>query len=149
VDFETGFSAGICARYDSTGGWFYVLLLDALNDQVVLGRGKPSGALIPLDAVPMSILPDYECWMRLEVSGSSLGGKVWTGSYQDEPAQWLLQAGNSTQPAAGSVALLVTGPGGADRVAWSCGFDDVVVTDEITLGFDQGTWASIKALELP
>jgi hypothetical protein len=146
VDFEVGHTAGIAVRYSSAGEWFYVLLLDALNDEIVLGRAKASGAVIPLDAVSTVIYPEYDCWMRLEVTGSSLGGKVWTGSLEDEPSDWLLLASNGSQPDAGSVALMVSGPGAAGKVTWSCGFDDVTVTDEITLPLEHGTWASIKAL---
>ena len=102
--------------------------------------------MLPLDTVSMEIPPGFHCWMRLEVSGTSLGGKVWTGTPGDEPDEWLLEAEDDTQTAPGSVALFVTGPYASGRVTWTCGFDDVSVTDEISLPMTHGTWAALKRL---
>jgi hypothetical protein len=148
VYFDAGNTAGIAARYSDSGEWFYVLVLSRITDEVILGRGKSNGGLIPLDAVPMVISPDFHCWMRLEVSGTSLGGKVWTGSLEDEPEEWLVLADDSTQPGPGSVALFITGPYASGNVTWTCGFDDVEVSDELTLILDQGSWGAIKSLLL-
>jgi len=147
VNFDTGNTAGIAVRYSDSGEWFYVLVLNSLTDEVVLGRGKASGAVIPLDAVPMTIYTEFHCWMKLEVSGTSLGGKVWTGSLEDEPEEWLVLADDSTQPGPGSVALFVTGPYAAGNVLWTCGFDDVEVTDELSLTMTSGSWGTIKSLQ--
>ncbi len=147
VNFDTGNTAGIAVRYSDSGEWFYVLLLNSLTDEVVLGRGKATGAVIPLDAVPMSIHPEFHCWMRLEISGTSLGGKVWIGSPEDEPDEWLVLADDSTQPGPGSVALFITGPYAAGDVIWTCGFDDVEVSDELTLIMASSSWGAIKSLQ--
>lgn len=147
VNFDTGNTAGIAVRYSDSGEWFYLLVLNSLTDEVVLGKGKAIGALIPLDAVSMEISPEFHCWMRLEVSGTSLGGKVWTGSFEDEPDEWLVLADDSTQPGPGSVALFITGPFAAGNVTWTCGFDDVEVSDELTLILDQSSWGAIKSLQ--
>jgi hypothetical protein len=149
IYFDAGYTAGIAVRYSDEGEWFYELVLDSVNDQVVLGRGKSGGALIPLDTVSLGIPPGYHCWMRLEVSGTALGGKVWTGTPADEPSDWLLLADDDTQADPGSVALFVTGQFAAGNVTWTCGYDDVTVTDDITLPLSHGTWASIKALCTP
>jgi hypothetical protein len=85
--------------------------------------------------------------MRFEVSGTSLGGKVWIGSIEDEPDEWLVLADDSTQPGPGSVALFITGPYAAGNVMWTCGFDDVEVNDEVTLIMASSSWGAIKSLQ--
>ncbi|MCK4807216.1 MAG: hypothetical protein KAT09_06200, partial [Candidatus Aegiribacteria sp.] len=84
-------------------------------------------------------------WMRFEIRDNLLGGKVWTGTPEDEPSEWIVQATDNSVSAPGSIVLFCQAPMEGDRISMSAMFDDVEVSDDLTLELHAGTWASIKS----
>lgn len=57
----------------------------------------------------------------------------------------MVTASDGSVTAAGSIALFGVALDSDVMVSLSCMFDDVEVTDELSLDLNPGTWASIKS----
>jgi len=137
--------SGPVVRYDNVSGSGYWFVMNPEMDGVALVRLSGSGSpeILAIEFLPLSFLDYY--WMRIEVSGSLLGGKVWQGSPADEPDEWFITATNTEITLPGSICLYAhnSNPGGTASVHND--YDNVQVSDDITLGLAGVTWASIKA----
>lgn len=123
----------------------YVLLCSMDYNMAVLARiDGPASDPVPLAFTYCPLEQGQEYWIRFEVGGSLLGAKIWTGTVGDEPSNWLVLADDAayTQPGTMGLVSMDANTGGTARI--DCRFDDVVVTDELSLGLESGTWASIK-----
>lgn len=138
--------SGPVVRYDdasSTGYWF---VINPEFDGVALVRMSASGSpeILAIEYITLSYLEYY--WARIEVSGSLLGGKLWQGSPGDEPEEWLITASDATITSPGSICLYAhnSNPGGTASVHND--YDNIEVSDDLTLALSGVTWGSIKAL---
>lgn len=137
---------GLIARFSPFAFTGYVVYFSVDYNMVVIARiDGPSSEPVPIGMMYYDIQPDTEYRVRFEVSGEMLGTKIWIGDPGDEPTNWLVMTSDSTYPQAGAMGLcaLDSNTGGA---AWiDTSFDDVVVTSDVTLGLEAGTWGGIKA----
>ncbi|NLP05116.1 hypothetical protein GX411_04115 [Candidatus Fermentibacteria bacterium] len=137
---------GLIARFSPFAFTGYVAYFDEVYNIVVIARiDGPSSDPVPIGMMYCDILPDTEYRVRFETSGGMLGAKIWIGDPGDEPTNWLVMVNDSTYPQAGAMGLcaLDTNTGGTASIDAS--YDDVVVTNDVTLGLEAGTWGGIKA----
>lgn len=142
---ENGTEAGILARYQGEDDWYYRIVLKPQTSRILLQRKKDSGVLLGLDEYSYALEFGVRYWIRLQVQGDSIQGRIWQGSVEDEPGLWHMEADDLFQPNAGSFGLFASGYGN-HKVSWSSVFDDVLVTTPLAGNLSQLTWASIKTV---
>ncbi|MBN1434393.1 hypothetical protein JW921_06495 [Candidatus Fermentibacterales bacterium] len=118
----------------------YVLWMRYNAQSLELWRhdGPASFSAIATCALPLSYEQVY--WVRFDLWGGLLRGKVWQGSFRDEPEEYLLSAYDTTYPDPGSVGF---GAHSFDYATNYAAFDSVMVCDPLSL--DAGTWGAIKS----
>ena len=142
INIEAGTNAGIIARFNGPGNWYYRLILHTGGGGILkLDRKQDGGPVFLLDEYSLAVNYDTDYLVRLQVSGDWISGRVWTGTPEDEPDQWQVSDQDNIQGEAGSFALT---SGGYGKVSWSCRFDDVVVSTPVPMELSPVTWASIK-----
>ena len=124
-----------------TGYWF---IINPEIDVVAIVRSDGAGPPIVLTATTMSLQYQEFYWMRFEIDGAVMGGKVWTGTPADEPATWLLLANDATYSDPGSVCLFSHDNNEGGDASLHFEWDNIEVSDDITLELPAGTWAGIK-----
>jgi len=134
--------AGLVARYESTG-YFFMLMILPEYDLVTLYEFNPYYPTL-LDQCNYIIQNDELYWLRVEVEGSEIRGKIWTGTPDDEPFDFQLTGSNINQLNAGSIGLRCSKS--ATDVDLCVYFDDVEVTDELSSELTSRTWGTIKTL---
>jgi len=144
VTMEAGLTAGVCARYTGEDGWYYRLVLKPYSENLVLERRNDTGPSIGLDEYQYGILLDTRYFVRLQVEGDLIRGRIWAGSLSDEPDDWHVTAQDGIQAEPGSFGLFGAGYG-KQLVSWSMIFDDVEVSTPVPDSFHPCTWASIKS----
>jgi hypothetical protein len=132
-----GFGAGVRFSWADTTGYGVMLMMPGFGNAVGILRTDPGG-YVWLEQIPYTVQTGVEYWIRFEISGDMLGVKVWTGNVGDEPTNWLLTCQDATYSEAGSIALMTSGN------VINTFFDDVEVSDDVTLGFDMTTWGMLK-----
>ena len=137
---------GPVVRYDPATGSGYWLVMNPEGDGVALVKTSTSTSPVILEMVSMSLeyLDNY--WMRIEVTGSSIGGKVWQGGVGDEPEDWLITAEDSSLSDPGSIALYCHGGNEGGTASLHIEFDDIEVTDDLSLPLEASTWGGLKAI---
>ena len=138
----TGGLLGIVVRGDPYQGTGYGLLHWDFLSLLLLVRWEGYSGWTVLDYGSQSVTPGQEYWMRLEVAGNIIGGKIWTGSVGDEPPSWDLTAVDDSYPDPGYFALFGLDATGTDPLDIS--FDDVEITDDVTVSLESTTWAGVK-----
>lgn len=83
--------------------------------------------------------------MRVEISGSMIGGRVWQGSPGDEPDEWLITAEDSSLTSPGSICLYAHDMEPEGTATVHNDYDNIEVSDDVTLALESLTWAGIKA----
>ena len=146
VLIELGTEAGVVARYSGSDDWYYRMMLRPNSSRIVLQRKKDSGVSFELQSIPYSLEHGVSYRIRMEVSGTSIRGRIWQGSLEDEPDFWNIEGTDQYQSNAGSFGLFAAGAG-KEKIPWSSFFDDVVVTTPLPEKLTQVTWASIKATQ--
>ncbi len=141
---ECGTEGGILVRYSGLDQWYYRMVLKPNTSRILLERKNDSGASLVKDQYNFALSYDVPYWIRLQVDEDFIQGRIWTGSVDDEPDEWHLEAVDSVQPDAGSFGLFAGGFG-KSKVSWSSIFDDVVVSTPLLQELSQVTWASIKS----
>jgi len=138
-------TGGPWARLGTGSMTGYTLLLDPESDLVAILKCNAAGDPEVLSATTEDLHYNQPYWVRFEVCGDLLGGKVWTGPSSLEPSTWLLMANDVAYADAGWVCLFShdSDPGGEASLDFM--FDNVEVSDDLTLELSAGTWASIKA----
>lgn len=144
VRMETGFLIGLSVRFSFTAEYIYALCIGDEIGGVALVKSDGSTGEV-LDLYPMPFTYDQPYWMRFEIQDNLLGGKIWIGTPEDEPSEWMVRARDSSVSTSGSIALFCQAPMEGDRISMSAMFDDVEVSDNLTLELHAGTWASIKS----
>jgi len=141
IEVECGTEAGVSARFCGADQWHYRLVFKPYTGTVLLERKKDTGPTVVMDDYLVS--PGYHnsYWVRLQVEGSLVRARVWTGTVENEPSEWHLEAIDSSQQNPGSFYLFA---GGYGKVSWSSIFDDVVVSTPLEQALVQTTWASLK-----
>jgi len=142
ITMETGNTAGLVCRYIDASQWYYRLVLKPASGTIVLERRTDSGPTLVLDDSSIQILLNVEYLVRMQVEGSDIRGRIWTGTPDDEPQEWNVSATDAVQSEAGSFGVFGAGYG---KISWSMIFDQVVVSTPVPYGFDSRTWAAIKA----
>jgi len=134
--------AGVLARF-TIEGYYFLLIIYPGYDRFSLYEMGPASVTL-LDHCYFYIQNDELYWLRVEVEGSEVRGKIWTGTPEDEPIPFQLNGSSINQLEAGSIGMycriLQT------DVALSVYYDDVEVTDELSSGQDSRTWGIIKTL---
>ncbi len=143
---ECGTEAGILARYQGEDDWYYRIILKPQASAILLQRKKDSGVLFGLDEYSYSLEFGVSYWIRLQVQGESIKGRIWQGSVEDEPDLWHMEATDPFQLNAGSFGLFAGGYG-KEKVSWSSVFDDVLVTTPLSGQLSPLTWGSIKTVD--
>ena len=144
VTMEVGFVIGQMVRFSITSDYMYVLCIGDEIGGIAILKSDGSNAYV-LDFYPIMIEYNQPFWMRFEIQDNLLGGKVWTGTLEDEPSEWMVLATDNSVSDPGSIALFCQAPMEGDRVSMSAMFDDVEVSDNITLELHAETWALIKS----
>jgi len=134
--------AGIFARFTVEGHSLLLIIYPDYDLCSLYEMGPISVTL--LDHCNHSIQNNELYWLRLEVEGSEVKGKIWAGTPEDEPIYFQLSASNVNQLEAGSIGLYCEKTG--YDAALSVYYDDAEVTDELSSGLDSRTWGIIKTL---
>jgi len=144
VNIEAGILIGQMVRFSYTSDNMYVLCFGSEFFGLVLARVDQNNFYL-LDIYPMVLDYSQDYWMRFEVEGDVLGGKIWSGTPDDEPLEWMVYATDGFVSNPGSIALVCRASGEDFLVPIACKFDDVVVTDELSLELCSRSWAAIKS----
>ena len=135
---------GVLGRWQSppSGQFGYALWLRVLSNDVVLWRHDGSGTYVPL--ADHNFVLDYgiDYWMRFDLVGGLLQGKVWEGSLGEEPVDYLFSVLDYTYSDPGSMGVI--------GQAWGVylvhtAVDSVMVFDPMGT-LEQSTWAGIKSI---
>ena len=137
--------AGPVVRYDFSTGEGYWLVMNPEADGVALVKMSQSSPpdILATEFISLTYLEYY--WMRIEVSGSLLGGKVWQGTSSDEPDEWLLTATDASIVSPGSICLYAHDMESGGTASVHNDYDNIEVSDQVTLHLDAVTWGGIKA----
>jgi hypothetical protein len=135
---------GLMVRFSYTASHIYVLCMGVEIGGLALVRADQY-SFVPLDEFPMNIVYGQPYWMRFEIEGDQLGGKIWTGTASEEPPEWMVTGSDGSVTAPGSIALFGMGLEADCLVPLDCRFDDVEVCDDLSLELRGETWASIKS----
>jgi hypothetical protein len=141
---EAGTEAGVLCRFTGEDDWCYALSVRPQNGLLVLQRRRLNGIRLTLDEASVPVEYGFTHWIRLQVEGDLIRGRIWTGSPEDEPGIWHVSATDGVQIYPGAFGLFAAGYG---KVPWSTSFDDVAVSEPLGEGFSTVTWASVKMLE--
>jgi len=145
---ECGAEAGVLARYTDQDQWHYRIVLKPSISRILLERKKDSGPTITLDQYDFDSSFGSRYWIRLQVCGDTVQGRIWEGSLNDEPDIWHLNAVDAVQSQAGSFGLFAGGFG-KNMVSWSSIFDDVIVSTALTQNLSPVSWGFIKQTDHP
>ena len=107
----------------------YALWLRYSSQNVVLFRHDGPGYYVILDTYSFTLTYGEEYWVRFDLWGGSLKGKVWQGSLSDEPSDYMLEAYDTTYGDPGSILI---GCHSWRVVNNHAAFDCVIVNDPIT-----------------
>jgi len=133
--------AGVVARHEITEYFLLAIMPD--YNLFVLYEMNPSYPTL-LDQCNFNIQNDELYWLRIEVEGGEIRGKIWTGTPEDEPFDFQLTGSHINQLNPGSIGL---GCAKSETdAALSVYYDDVEVTDELSSGQNSRTWGIIKTL---
>ncbi len=144
VTLETGQMTGQMVRFSYTASYIYVLCIGPDIGGLALVKADEYTFNV-LDLFPMVIEYNQPYWMRFEIEGDMLGGRIWTGTPEDEPLVWMVTASDGSVSIPGSIAFFGIALDSDGLVPLSCMFDDVEVSDDLSLDLAPGTWASIKS----
>lgn len=131
----------ICVRVQTSGstGTGYVAMLRFDIGEISIKRFEGLG-WINLSQLDISLSFEQPYWLRFECVGDSLRTKVWLGTPESEPDEWLLAVADSTFSEPGYFALLAAAWGGG---SYNGEFDCVCVTTP-SLSLNNRTWGGIK-----
>jgi hypothetical protein len=139
---ECGMESGLIARYTGGDQWYYRMVVKPYSSRILLERKKDTGPSVLMDQCSFTLTAGSQYWIRLEVEGDSIRGRIWEGPIDQEPEEWMLTAVDNMQGEGGSLGLFA---GGYGRIPWSSIFDDVTVSVPAEQQLSSVTWASIKA----
>lgn len=143
VVMDPGRLIGLVVRFSYTEDHVYILGLAEEFGGLALAIGDEFG-FTPLDTYSVTVEYGQPYWMRFEINGNLLGGKIWTGTPGDEPSEWMVTASDGSITDPGSIGLFGMAPSETSLALMECRFDDVEVTDDVTLELSGETRGSIK-----
>jgi len=91
---EDCFRAGVLGRGSVAEFAGYLLAIIPIENKLVLAKLVPEGP-ITLSETDVNLELGETYWLRLNFEGALIGGKVWAGSVEDEPVEWLVSAVDS------------------------------------------------------
>jgi len=136
------FRAGILARGYIPSFTGYLLVI--IPSQNTFGISKLTSAgpeMITSVTMPLSFNETY--WVRFELEGTAISGKIWQGSVDDEPSQWQLNCTNSLYSGPGRMGAFCCNFGNDEKALLTVKYDNISVFGTGN-SLDQITWASIK-----
>jgi len=135
--------AGVGGRFQSppTDELGYVIWLKYDSNSVQIWRADGPNNVTTLTSAYFTLEYEEEYWIRFDLWGGLLQGKVWQGSLGDEPGTYLLSAYDATYTEPGSVVVAAFSWGFTESHA---AFDSVIVCNPLSL--EQSTWAGIKSM---
>lgn len=133
----------VVARFQSLDQSSYFLWFNVDWDVVYLMEYKTGQGSV-IDQCGMEGIQGETYWLRLEVEGNDIRGKVWMGSAGDEPWDWIVSGTSTVATDPGSIGLFCIA--WVKTVGLSCYFDEVEVTVPGAGALDPSTWAGIKAI---
>lgn len=131
---------GFAVRFQSplSGQNGYVMWLRYMQNDVVIWR-HIGGVTQQLAWGGYELDYEDEYWVRVEVSGDLIRGKVWQGELSDEPAEFLVSGSDDTFSEPGSIGMVCHSYGTGLKHA---ALDHVIVTGPFDLS--AYTWGGIK-----
>jgi len=135
---------GVIARAQAplTDEFAYIAWLNLSLQEIELWRHDGPGTYIELAQVAFVIELNADYWIRFDLWGGFLRVKVWQGSLEDEPGNYLVSAYDNTYTDPGSIGMIAHS-WGLNHV--HAAFDSVLVC-EPPVSLDQSTWGSIKSV---
>jgi len=88
------FRAGILARGYVPSFTGYLLVIIPSTNTFGISRLTSSGPQ-SIASITMPLYHNQTYWVRFQVEGSYLSGKIWQGTADDEPADWQVSCSNS------------------------------------------------------
>lgn len=132
---------GFAVRFQSplSGQNGYVMWLRYMQNDVVIWRHL-GGVTEQIAWGGYNLDYEEEYWIRFEVFGDLLRGKVWQGEMSDEPDEFLVSGSDGTFSEPGSIGMVCHSYGTGLKHA---AFDLVIVTDS-AYDLASFTWGGIK-----
>jgi len=137
------FRAGILARGYVPSFTGYLLVIIPSTNTFGISRLTSSGPQ-SIASITMPLYHNQTYWVRFQVEGSYLSGKIWQGTADDEPADWQVSCSNSQYSAPGRMGTFCCNFGTDDKALLEVGFDNISVSSILT-NLDSSTWGSIKS----
>ena len=135
---------GVLGRWQSppTDQFGYILWLRILQNDIVLWRHDGVGNYVQLASHYYALDYNTNYWMRFDLIGGHLQGKVWEGTLADEPVEVLISELDYTYTDPGSMGVIAQ--------SWylnlvHAAVDSVLVFDPMGT-LEQSTWGGIKAI---
>ena len=136
------FRAGVLARGYIPSFTGYLLVI--IPSQNTFGISKLTSAgpeMITSLTMPLSFNETY--WVRFEVEGTSISGKIWQGAVEDEPSNWQLNCTNSLYSGPGRMGAFCCNFGTDEKALLTVKYDNISVFGTGS-SLDQISWGSIK-----
>ncbi len=136
------FRAGILARgYIPTFTGYLLVIIPSTNTFGISKLTSSGPEMITSLSMPLSYNQTY--WVRFQVEGTTLSGKIWQGTVGDEPADWQVTCSNSLYTGAGRMGCFCCTFGTDDKAILNVRYDNISVSSTGS-SLESSTWASIK-----
>ncbi len=124
---EDCFRAGILGRGSMSDFAGYLLVIIPPENKLVLARLVSEGPET-LDETEITLEYGETYWMRLNMNGNLIEGKVWLGDLADEPIDYMVSANDSLYMDAGQIGAFTCNFGSEEEPAvTSVYYDDIQV----------------------
>lgn len=136
------FRAGILARgYIPTFTGYLLVIIPSQNTFGISKLTSSGPVSIASISMPLSFNETY--WVRFELEGTSISGKIWQGAVEDEPSEWQLNCTNSLYSEPGRMGAFCCNFGTDEKALLTVKYDNIFVFGAGS-SLDQITWASVK-----
>lgn len=137
------FRAGILARGYVPSFTGYLCIIIPSQNIFGISRLTSSGPQ-SIATINMPLYHNQTYWVRFQVEGTSLSGRIWQGTLENEPTDWQLSCSNSQYTTPGRIGAFCCNFGTDEKALLNVRFDNITVS-AITTNLDSTTWASIKS----
>ncbi len=139
---EACYRAGILARGYMPSFTGYILVMIPSENKLVLARMISSGPQT-LDQLTLPLQFNQTYWLRLDLAGTSIQGKIWQGTAGDEPTEWMVSATDGQYQNPGRIAAFCCNFSSDTRASTSVYYDNIVVTSD-GAALQTVSWAGVK-----
>ena len=136
------FRAGILARGYIPSFTGYLLVIIPSTNTFGISRLTSSGP-VSITSLTMPLYYNQTYWVRFQVEGTIISGKIWQGDVADEPAGWQLTCSNSQYTTAGRMGFFCCNFETDEKALLNVRYDNVSISSPTT-DLNSSTWASIK-----